>query len=80
MKDDVINVTNTTDKIKIFQTDAKNFYSEIEKNQVMVKETPPKDSIEKFWKEIWGEEKTSNISASWVGNTEKENEKVNKQE
>ena len=80
MKDDVINVTNTTDKIKIFQTDAKNFYREIEKNQVMVKETPPKDSIEKFWKEIWGEEKTSNMSASWIGNTEKENEKVNKQE
>ena len=80
MKDDVINVANTTGKIKIFQTDAKNLYREIEKNQVMVKETPPKDSIEKFWKEIWGEEKTCNMSASWIGNTEKENEKVNKQE
>ena len=29
------------------------FYREIGKNQVMVKETPPKDNIEKFWKETW---------------------------
>ena len=46
----------------------------------MVKETPPKDSIEKFWKGMWGEEKACNTSASWIGNTEKENEKVNEQE
>ena len=46
----------------------------------MVKETPPKDSIEKFCKRIWGEEKACSMSASWIGNTEKENEKVNKLE
>ena len=28
------------------------------KNQVMVKEIPPKDSIEKFWQGIWGEKKS----------------------
>ena len=33
---------------KIFQTDAKKFYREIGENQVMVKETPPKDNMEKF--------------------------------
>ena len=43
----------------------------------MVKETPPKDSIEKLWKEIWGEKKACNMSASWIGNMEKGNEKVN---
>ena len=32
----------------------------------MVKETPPKVSIEKFWKEIWGEKNPCNISASWM--------------
>ena len=42
----------------------------------MVKEEPPKDSTEKFWKEILGEKKASNLSASWIGNMEKENEKV----
>ena len=42
----------------------------------MVKEAPSKDSIEKFWKKIWGEQKASNMSAGWIGNTEKENEKV----
>ena len=46
----------------------------------MVKETPPKDSIEKFWKGIWGEEKACNMTANWIENTEKENEKVNEQE
>ena len=46
----------------------------------MAKETPPKDSIEKFWKGIWGEEKACNMSASWIRNTERENEKVNEQE
>ena len=44
----------------------------------MVKEAPPKDSIKKFWKGIWGGE--CNNSASWIGNTEKENEKVKDQE
>ena len=51
----------------------------------MVKETPPKDSIEKFWKEILGEKNyilhipypACNMSASWIGNMEKGNEKVN---
>ena len=46
----------------------------------MVKETPTKDSIEKFWKGIWGEKKACNMSASWIGNIEKGNEKVNEQE
>ena len=42
---------------KIFQTDSKTFYKEIGKNQVVVKEKPPKDSIENFLKGIWGEKK-----------------------
>ena len=46
----------------------------------MVKETPPKDSIEKFWKEIWGEKKACNMSASWIVNTQKGNQKVKEQE
>ena len=65
---------------KIFQVDAKIFYREIGKNQVMVKEAPPRDSVEKFWKWIWGEEKACNISASYIENVEKENEKINEQE
>ena len=65
---------------KIFQTDAKKFYREIGKNQVTVKETPPKDSIEKFWDRIWGEKKACNMCASWVGNMEKVNEKVKEEE
>ena len=65
---------------KIFQTDAKKFYRDIGTNQVMVKETPPKDSIENFWKGIWGEKQACNMSASWIGNMEKENEIVKEQE
>ena len=65
---------------KIFQTDAKKLYREIGKNQVMVKEAPPKDSIEKFWKGIWGKKKACNMSASRIGNMENENEKVKEQE
>ena len=49
---------------KIFQTDAKKFYRETRKHQVMVEGTPPKDSIEKFWKGIWGEKKACNMSAA----------------
>ena len=59
---------------------AKKFCRQIVKNQVMVKETLPTDSIEKFWKGIWGEKKSCNMSASWLGNLEKGNEKVKKQE
>ena len=65
---------------KIFQTNAKKFYREIGKNQVMVKETPPKDSIENFCKGIWGERKACNMFESWICNIEKENEKLKKQE
>ena len=61
-------------------TDAKKFCRQIVKNQVMVKETLPIDSIEKSWKEIWGEKKSCNMSASWLGNLEKGNEKVKEQE
>ena len=57
---------------KIFQTDTKNLYREIGKNQIMIKETPPKDSTEKFWKGILGEKKACNMSARWIGNMEKE--------
>ena len=42
---------------KVFQTDAKKLYREIDPNQVMVKKTPPKNSIEKLCKGIWGEKK-----------------------
>ena len=42
----------------------------------MVKETPPKGSIENFWKGILGEKKACNMYASWIGNMEKGNEKV----
>ena len=49
---------------KIFHMDAKILYREIGKNQVMVKETPPKQSIEKFWEGIWREEKACNMSVS----------------
>ena len=41
----------------------------------MVKETSPKDSIEKFWKgkkkKRKLEKKACNMSASWIGNMEK---------
>ena len=47
----------------IFQTDAKKFYREIGKNQVMVKEAPLKDTIENFWKGIWGEKKACRLQA-----------------
>ena len=46
----------------------------------MEKELRPMDSIKKFWKGIWGEKKTCNMSASWVANMDKENEKVKEQE
>ena len=37
---------------KIFQTDAKKIYRNIGKKHVIVKETPPKGSIKKFWKGV----------------------------
>ena len=46
----------------------------------MVKEKSPKDSIENFQKGIWGKKEACNMSASWIGNMEKENEKVKEEE
>ena len=45
----------------------------------MVKEIQPKDSIENFWKGIWGEKKACNMSASWIGNIGKGNQEVKEQ-
>ena len=45
----------------------------------MIKETLPKDNIEKFWKGMWGEENTCNMSTIRIGNMKKENKKVNEQ-
>ena len=42
----------------------------------MVKETPPKDSIEKIWKGYGEKKKACNMSARWIRKTEKENKKV----
>ena len=64
---------------KVFQTDAKKLDREIGQNQVMLKKTPPKYSIEKLCKGIWGEKKACNMSASWIGNIEKGNEKLNEE-
>ena len=41
----------------------------------MVKEPPLKDSIEKFWKGIFGEKKACYMSASWMGIWRKEMKK-----
>ena len=43
----------------------------------MVKETPTKENIKKFWKGIWGDKKACNVQ---IGNMEKGNEKVKEQE
>ena len=59
-----------------FRWISKFIYRETEKNQIMVKETPSKDSIEKLWKGIRGELKARKMSASWIENTKKGNEKV----
>ena len=77
----MINATYSTRKIKSSRRMPKNFIQKYgKKKQIMVKETARKDSIEKFCKGIWGEGKACIMSASWIGSTERESERVNEQE
>ena len=51
---------------KLFQTDAKKFYRELNQKQAPVTEPPTQASIESFWNGILEDGKTHNTESSWI--------------
>ena len=65
---------------RIFETDAKKFYREINKSTVSIEKAPSEKEIQEFWSTIWGKEKMYNENAAWLKDIEEKTEDVSQQE
>ena len=50
----------------IFKTDAKKFYREVGKEKILIRQAPPIENVEKYWKTVWSSDKKFNGYAEWV--------------
>ena len=58
---------------KIFVTDAKRFYREIGKKEIVIERAPSMEEVQKFWENIWSTPKDYNENAEWIT---RENERM----
>ena len=65
---------------RIFETDARKFYREINKSTVSIEKAPSEKEIQEFWSTIWGKEKMYNENAAWLKDIEEKTEDVSQQE
>ena len=64
----------------IFKTDARKFYREVGKEKVAVKDTPPIEKVEEFWKGIWSNDRPFNEKAEWIKAIEEGKEHIEEQQ
>ena len=50
----------------IFTTGAKKFYRGVGKEKILIKEAPPIETVEEYWKTVWSSGKQFNKNAEWV--------------
>ena len=60
----------------IFKTDARKFYREVGKEKVAVKDIPPIEKVEEFWKGIWSNDRPFNVNAEWIKTIEQGKEHI----
>ena len=51
---------------KLFRTDCKKFYNHLRQPKPNVKNTPGKEEVENFWREIFGKKVSHNEEACWI--------------
>ena len=64
---------------KTYEQNAKKFYRELGKKNVIIHQVPERESIERFWSSIWEEEKHHNMNAEWIRQLEKDNQDIPEQ-
>ena len=64
---------------KTYEQNAKKFYRELGKKNVLIHQVPEKESVENVWSSIWEEEKHHNINAEWIRQQENDNQNIPEQ-
>ena len=64
----------------IVKTDAKTFYREVGKEKILIRQVPPIENVEKYWKTVWSSDKKFNDNAEWVETIEQNNAHVEEQQ
>ena len=64
---------------KTYEQNAKKFYRELGKKNVIIHQAPEKESVENFWSSIWEEEKHHNVNAEWIRQLESDNQNIPEQ-
>ena len=65
---------------KVFETDAKKFYREINKLSISVEKIPSEEEVQEYWSKIWRNEKSYNQTAAWLTDLERRTHNIRKQE
>ena len=64
---------------KLFETNQKRFYNQLDSKQDVPTETPKKKKVMEFWTKIWGKTKPHNENAEWISSLEEINNRIEKQ-
>ena len=64
---------------KTYEQNAKKFYRELGKKNVIIHQVPEWESIESLCSSIWEEEMHHNMNAEWIRQLEKDNQNIPKQ-
>ena len=67
-------------KNMILKTDAKKFYREVGKEKILIRQAPPIENVEKYWKTVWSSDKKFNDIAEWVETIEQNNAHIEEQQ
>ena len=64
---------------KTYEQNAKKFYREQGKKNIVIHQALEKESVENFWSSIWEEEKRHNVNAEWIRQLENDNQNIPEQ-
>ena len=65
---------------KIFETDAKTFYREINKLSLSAEKIPSEEEVQEYWSKIWRNEKSYKQTAAWLSDLDRNTNNIRKQE
>ena len=64
---------------KTYEQNAKKFYRELGKKNIVIHQAPEKESVENVRSSIWEEEKRHNVNAEWIRQLENDNQNIPEQ-
>ena len=64
----------------ICKTYAKNYYREVGKEKILIRQAPLIENVEKYWKTVWSRDKKFNDNAEWVETIEQNNTHIEEEQ